>query len=301
MSQIEDFLACRFPQQSVWQRHLGELLSAYEGSGLADQHLVTEVISGDDGKLCARVWEAMLYRHLSRLGFDFQKIHATKSGTPGPDFCIGHNGQIIWIEAVTPAPEGIPQDWLAPPKRGEVRIRSKPYEQMLLRWTSVLKDKREKLKSYIEKNIIGPKDCTVIAINSCRLSDFAKDDIGNSGFPFAVEAVFPVGPLAYPITQDGQPGGEPGNIPRHTIQKSSSKDISKDIPTGNFLDHDYANVSAIIGSYQKDMVNGALSLTVVHNPLAVVRVPTGIFGPNREYVAEVEGDHYVVRVHKCEK
>jgi hypothetical protein len=292
MSQIEDFLACRFPQQSVWQRHFGELLSAYESSGLADQHLVTEVTSGDDGKLCARVWEAMLYHHLSTRRLDFRKIHATKLGKLGPDFCIVCNGQIIWIEAVTPAPEGIPQDWLAPPKRGEVKMRSKPHEQMLLRWTSVLKDKRDKLKSYIEKNIVDQKDCTVIAINSCRLSDFAKDDLGNSGFPFVVEAVFPVGPLAYPITQDGQPGGEPGNIPCHTIQKPNSKDI----PTGNFLDHGYACVSAVIGCYQKDMVNGALSLIVVHNPLATVHLPAGVFGANKEYVADDEGDHYVVRI-----
>lgn len=257
--------------------------------------MVAEVTSGDDGKLCARVWEAMLYRHLSTLGFEFRKTDVMKSGNPGPDFCIVHKGQIIWIEAVTPAPEGILQDWLAPPILGELKMASKPYEQMLLRWTSVLKDKRDKLKSYVEKNIVDPKDCTVIAINSCRLSDFAKDDLGNSRFPFAVEAVFTVGPLAYPITQDGQPGGEPRNIPRHTIQKPNSKDIPKDIPTGNFLDPCYANVSAIVGCYQKDIINGALSLTVVHNPLARVPLPRGILGANKEYVADVKGDHYILR------
>jgi len=295
MLKITDFLARRFPEQPTWRCHFGELLSAYESSGLVDRHFVSEVTSGDDGKLCARVWEAMLYRYLSTLGVEFRKTHVTKSGNPGPDFCIVHNGQIIWIEAVVPAPEGIPQDWLAPPKRGEAQMRSKPDEQMLLRWTSVLRDKRDKLKCYAETNIVRPRDCAVIAVNSSRLSDFAVDDLGVSRLPFAVEAVFPVGPLAVPITQDGQPGGEPGNIPRHTIQKTDNKNTSIDIPTGNFLDRDYANVGAIIGCYQKDMVNGALLLTVVHNPLARVPLPRGIFGANREYVADDEGGHYVVR------
>jgi type I restriction enzyme S subunit len=292
MSRIAAFLARRFPQQSVWQRHFGELLSAYQSSGLADQHLVTEVTSGDDGKLCARVWEAMLYRYLSSLGFEFRKTHMPKSGNPGPDFCVVRKGQTIWIEAVTPASEGIPKGWLSPPKRGECKVRTKPDQEMLLRWTSVLKDKRDKLKSYVERNIVDQNDCTVIAINSCRLSDFARDDLGVSRLPFAVEAVFPVGPLAVPITQEGQPAGEPGNIPRHTVKKPNEKDI----PTGNFLDHGYANVSAIIGCYQKDMVNGDLLLTVVHNPLARVPLPRGLFGANREYVADDAGDHYIVRL-----
>jgi hypothetical protein len=295
MSQIADFLARRFAQQSEWASHFAVLLCAYERSGLADPHLVTEVTSCDDGKLCARVWEAMLYQHLSMLGFEFQKPDVTKRGNPGPDFCVLHKGQTIWIEAVTPAPEGIPRDWTSPPKRSECEVRTKPYEQMLLRWTSVLKDKRDKLQSYVERNIVDSKDCTVIAINSCRLSDFAKDDLGSSGFPFAVEAVFPIGPLAYPITRDGQPGGEPGNVPRHAIQKPNGKDIA----TGNFLDHGYANVSAIIGCYQKDIIDDILSLTVVHNPLAIVPLPRGILSANREYVADDKGDHYIVHVHEC--
>jgi len=158
---------------------------------------------------------------------------------------------------------------------------------MLLRWTSVLKDKRDKLACYAETNVVGFNHCSVIAVNSCRLSDFAVDDLGISQLPFAVEAVFPVGPLAVPITNEGHAG----NVPRHTIQKSNGQDI----PTGNFLGPSYANVSAIIGCYKKDMVTGTLPLTLVHNPLANVPLPRGIFGANKEYVADDKGDHYIVR------
>jgi hypothetical protein len=285
-------LARRFPQTRTYPCHFGGLLSAFASSGLADSHFVDEVTSRDDGKFWTRVWEAMLYRQLSALAFEFRKGSVTKSGQPGPDFCIVHEGQTIWVEAVTPAPENIPQDWLDPPKRGECKARTKPHEQMLLRWTSVLKDKRDKLKCYVERNVIAPKDCTVIAVNSCRLSNLALDYLGISGWPFAVEAVFPLGPLAAPITLDGKPDGEPESVPRYTIRKPNGTDI----PTGNFLDPSYANVSAIMGCYRRDMVDGILPLTVVHNPLATVRLPRGILGASKEYVADDKGDHYILQL-----
>lgn len=287
---IKRELARRFLQPHTYPCHFGGLLSAFASSGLADSHFVDEVTCGVDGKFWTRVWEAMLYRHLSALAFEFRKGSVTKSGQPRPDFCIVHEGQTIWIEAVTPTPENIPQDWLDPPKRGEFKTRTMPHEQMLLRWTSVLKDKRDKLKSYVEKDIIAPDDCTVVAVNSCRLYDFTVDDLGISRWPFAAEAVFPLGPLAAPI-RDGKPDGEPASVPRYTIRKPNGKDI----PTGNFLDPSYANVSAIMGCYRKDMVDGILPLTIVHNPLATVRLPREILGASKEYVADNKGDHYILR------
>jgi hypothetical protein len=290
MSRITDFLAQRFPENRIAQGHYGELLSTYESSGLAPPNLVEALTSSDDGKFWAHVWEAILYRHLSCLGFTFHG-RVTKSGQLGPDFGIVHEEKTIWIEAVTPSPEGIPQNYLEPPKRGEINARTKPHEQMLLRWTSVLKDKRDKLESYVQKKIITATDCTVIAVNSCRLQDFAVDDLGISQLPFAVETVFPIGPIAVPITPDGKLDGDPIRIPRHTIRKPTGVEIS----TSNFLDQSYRNVSAILGCYRRDMLNGVLPLTVVHNPLAIACLPRGILGATKEYVADDRGDHYLVR------
>jgi hypothetical protein len=78
MSRITEILSGRFPKS--YARHLGELLSAYQDSGLASPHLVEEVVSGEDGKLWARVWEAMLYRHLVSLGFQPHCFGMKKSG-----------------------------------------------------------------------------------------------------------------------------------------------------------------------------------------------------------------------------
>jgi hypothetical protein len=291
MASLADFLATRFPNNDVAPGHFGELLTDYASSGLAPPHLLQEVTSDDDGKLWAHVWEAMLYRHLSALGFEFRKDRRRKSGQLGPDFGIVHDGKTTWIEAVTPSPEGIPQDYLEPPRRGECKARTKPHEAMLLRWTAVLKDKRDKLEHYAQMNIIASTDCAVVAVNSCRLSDWATDDVGISQLPFAVEAVFPIGPLAVPVTRDGRVDGEPANVPRYAIRKASGADVS----TANFLDARYANVSAIIGCNRRHMLSGPLPLTVVHNPLARVSLETGIVGATKEYVAIDKGDSYLVR------
>jgi hypothetical protein len=171
MSQITKFLCKRFPES--YARGLGELLSAFNASGLASPHLVEEIETGEEGKLWARVWEAMLYHHLLRLGFKPWTAGMKKSGERGPDFCIVYQEQTIWIEAITPSPEGIPSNYLEPPKKGEVEFKPVLDEQPLLRWTSALRDKRKKLESDKKQGIIDNKDCTIIAINSCRLQDWS--------------------------------------------------------------------------------------------------------------------------------
>lgn len=165
MSRLANFLACRFPENGVAPGYFSDLLSTYGDSGLAPPNLVGEVTSGDDGKLWAHVWEALLYRHLLAHRYEFRRDRVRKSGQHGPDFGIILEGRTIWIEAIVPSPEGIPQDWLDPQKRGEFRAKTKPHEQMLLRWTSALKDKRDKLKLYVENKVIQAIDCTIIAIN----------------------------------------------------------------------------------------------------------------------------------------
>ena len=239
----------------------------------------------------------MLYRHFVGLGFQPHCPDIKKSGERGPDFGIVYKGQTIWVEAVTPSPEGIPSNYLEPPKKGEVEFKPVLDEQPLLRWTSVLRDKRKKLESDKKQGIIGDEDCTIIAVNSCRLHDWRPDDLGISRYPFAVEAVFPIGPVAYPIPVDGQPDSEPANIPRYEIPKTNNSTVQ----TTNFLNPDYANVSALLGCYHKPMMNRGyqetetISLTLVHNPLAAIPLARGILGVEKEYIAEVEGDRYTLR------
>jgi hypothetical protein len=291
MAQLREFLNQRFPDNSVAPSHFESLLAAYQESRLAPPNLISEVTSGEEGKLWSHVWEALLYHHFASLKFNFRYGKVTKAGQHGPDFGIIDGDRTIWIEAVVPSPEGIPADWLEPPKINEVRVRSMPHQEMLLRWTSVLRDKRSQFEKYVQENIIPASDCTVVAINACRLSDFVGDDHGISQLPFAVEAVFPIGPLAIQLTSDGQMRNDPMRVPRHSLQKPSGIEV----PTGNFLDPTYRNISGLLGCIHRDNLDGLRSLTLVHNPLAVEPLPQGILGASKEYVAEDKGDSYLLQ------
>jgi hypothetical protein len=106
MSWISDAIAKHFP--ALNHDYFAELLSPYDNSGLAPPNFRAEIIGESERAFWAHVWEAMLFRHSSALGFEFRKGHVTKAGQHGPDFGIIHNGRTIWIEAIVPGPEGIP-------------------------------------------------------------------------------------------------------------------------------------------------------------------------------------------------
>ena len=266
------------------------MLLQYAESGLGPPHLVSEIETGDEGKLWSCLWEAMLYRHFRSEGCNLRKT-SKPSGQNGPDFCIDHEGQPIWIEAIVPSPEGIPADWLAPPGKDKIRVRRMPHEQMLLRCTSAIAAKRDKIAAYQSKGTIGANDCAVIAINICRLSDWDVDGNGISQLPLVVEAVFPVGPLGVPITREGKLDGPAQHIPRFTV----SKENGTAVPTYAFLDTRFENISAVMQGHQKDLYSSDLLLSTVHNPVAVNAIPVGLFGGQKEFVAKPDGDNYQLR------
>ena len=279
---IAAVLKCRFPGSGPGQSHFHELLCEYVEAGIGPPHLVNEIESREEGKLLSCIWEAMLYRHLRKQGHN--PIGVTKpAGQDGPDFRVDHEGLTIWIEAVMPSPEGIPADYLDPPVRGgEIRTRTKPDRERVLRCTSVIADKRLKLDQYRKIGVIGANDCTVIAVNICRLSDWDHDGNGISQYPLSMEAVFPIGPLAVPLEPDGKIDGPAQNVPRFAVRKASGKEIE----TANFFTPNFAGVSAVIQAHQRDMHEKNLILSTIHNPLAIIKLPTGLFGAYKEFVAK---------------
>ena len=286
---IEFFLAAKFPNNEIAPMHYAELLVPYTESALCPPHLLSELETGDEGKFWSAIWEAMLFRHLLSLGF-IPKNNSKASGQNGPDFCFEHDGKTIWVEAIVPSPHGIPADYLEPPTR-EIRVRTKPDRERVLRCTSAIADKKTKLSDYLKKGIIGPDDCTVIAVNICRLSDWDVDGNGISQLPLALEGLFPVGPLAVPITPQGTLAGQAQHIPRGSVQKSSGVEIQ----TANFLDPSYSGVSAILQGHQKDVYKKPLILSAIHNPLANNPLPQGLFGAFKEFVATKRGDEFELR------
>jgi hypothetical protein len=231
----------------------------------------------------------LLASHFKGIGLSISSADA------GPDFKIVHSGQTIWVEAICSAPTGLPDDWLRESRAGEVRIRNLPYEEMLLRWTSALKGKKEKLDGWRQgKGIVGPDDPYVIAISACRLRQFEMDlHYSISQLPYAVEAVFPVGAIENVINPETMETVETRYGHRWYLRKPSGAEV----PTDNFLNPDYAGVSAILGSPAG--LNAACGyespIAVVHNPLAKNPLPIGILKPDQEYVAENKRDHYELR------
>lgn len=277
------------PDNEPAREHVYLLLTEYQSSGLAPPHLLEEIRTGEEQKFWASVWEAMLYRHFTNLGFRFRKGHVLASGQNGPDLGLLHEGRTIWIEAVVPKPEGLPADWLAPPAPEEFPVWTMPHEEMLLRWTSVLRDKNSQLKKRLAKDTVNSDEIYVVAVNACRLSRFSLDHYGITTLPFAVEAVFPIGPYAinFAITSDGPRAGPPSHTYRSEIRKPNNDAM---VPTDNFFDRDYAGISALIGCSSSYMPGRDPYLIVVHNPLARIPLPRNLLGACEEYVAEMDGD-----------
>ncbi len=168
---IEDYLLKRYPGEGK-RRAVRERIAAacidFVRSGLADSNFTKELCSDSEENFWPRVSEALLFRHLRDMGLALEE----RPQAAGPDFLLVKNGKRIWIEVTCPSPTDIPEDWLKAEGGSEF-----PHKQILLRWTSAIKDKAEKLlgksdgseKGYIEKGIVAPEDAYVIAINSCRL------------------------------------------------------------------------------------------------------------------------------------
>lgn len=286
---IEVFLASRFPNNAIAPRHYADLLIPFAESGLCAPHMLSELETGDEGKFWSCIWEAMLYCHFLGRGFS-PTNYSKSSGQNGPDFCLSHEGRTIWIEAIVPSPEGIPADYLESPVRGEIRVKSKPDHQRVLRCTSAIADKKAKFAEYVEMGIVQKGDCAVIAVNICRLSDWDVDGNGISQLPLALEAVFPFGPLGVPITPHGTLAGAAQHIPRFAVRKTSGIDIQ----TANFLDPAYAGISAILQAHQKDVYEKPLVLAEIHNPQASNKLPIKLFDAFKEFVAVEDGDEYLL-------
>ena len=273
----------RFPESQNARQHFGELLSEYRASNLSAPNLVDELETGDEHKLRANVWEAMLYRHLKTCGHTLRN-YTKKAGQDGPDFGVVLDGKTIWIDAVMPEPKGIPAEWVNTPL--EMVVRQKPDVARVLRCTHVIREKRAKFEKYLTQGKIEPQDCTVIAVNISRLSDMDPDGMGISQRPLCMEAVLGVGPIAVSYSRASQQLGPAQNSIRNEVENANGAPVD----TSCFLDLAYANISAVIQSYQSSLWDSGLIPYTVHNPLAHNPLPHRLFDARIEYVGTTDGD-----------
>jgi len=145
------FLDRQYPNAPNYKASLVALWDKYQALGLPNAHFVSEFTSGKKSVVFQRAWEMMLARHLDAQG------HHLTTAAEGPDFRFEHNGLVVWVEAVSPEPMGVPDHWLEHPKPGEFKVGDVPHNEVLLRWTTAIEAKWKKLKTYRDKKIVGKR------------------------------------------------------------------------------------------------------------------------------------------------
>lgn len=291
MSPITQCLERRFPgegRRAIYRAALLRACNAFWESGLSDPKFVTELISDSDQKFWSSVSEALVYQKLCGYAF-FQRADIGS----GPDFLLAADQRRLWIEVTCPSPSGLPSNWSNVLKN---QVISAPHDAILLRWTGAIKQKFEQLMGSTEGNVghlkqgqVSSDDIYVIAINGCQLRHGPFSQlIGISQFPYAAEALFPIGPYEVRISKDTLDVAASGHQHRLVINKPNGAEI----PCYAFLDPKYEMISAV---WAVDY-NGSAELgnsepsALIHNPLAANPLPLGFLPADTEYVATAEGD-----------
>lgn len=282
----------RYPKagrQEVFAAKLAAVCQAFVDSGLADPKFVGELTSGSDSKFWSCVSEALLAERLKD-----KTLPARSKPGQGPDLLVLDGDRKVWIEVICPEPVGLPDTWLNIEPR---TVGSFPHQEILLRWTSAVKEKSERLlgstdgkvAGYVGKGVVAPNDAYVIAINGCRLRHGPFSALlGISQFPFAAEAVFPFGPYQLQINRESLKVVERGHQIRFHIEKRNGALV----PVSTFLDPRFAAVSAIwaVDLDGSSVVGNREPTAIIHNPLAKNPVPPGFLKADDEYAAVANGD-----------
>ena len=200
---LKSFLNARyvgdFPRVVAVREHVAQVCADFVGSGLADPDFESELCSGNDPRFWQRFTEAFLGSELRRIGL---RLLPARSG---PDHSFESHGITVRIECICPEPKGVPEEWLS--EEPQVAGVTFPHPEILLRWTAAIKEKVEKFlggagnAGYIAKGVIGNDDVCVVAVNGRQLRGLFASIDGISGFPFALEAVFPQSALHHPAPQ----------------------------------------------------------------------------------------------------
>jgi type I restriction enzyme S subunit len=289
---LETAFAKRYPLETEGHRTLRERGVAacreYLEKGLGERDAEERLCSPRDEIYWQQLSEVLFARQLTQAG-----LLPSHRGS-GPDFLIEHEQRRIWIEVICPTPAGIPADWFA---HEDFKVRALPHETMLLRWTSAIKEKSEKLigtregpaTGYLAKGIVGVDDVYVVAINGRLLRSRFPQLEGISQLPFAVEATFSVGPYAVTINHETLELTAGGHQYRPLIPKPNGAQV----PAGTFLDPRFAPISAIwaMDADESLLVDHQQPVVVVHNPGALNPLSPNLLPAFFEYVA-ISGDDY---------
>jgi hypothetical protein len=246
-----------------------ERIEVYKNSGSADPHFEQELKS-QDNKFFQRIFEVNLYHYLIEQDF------VPTSKQKGPDFKIEKDGNVVWIEAISPEPVGVPSSFLELPQKGEVRCGCLPEKQILLRITSAISNKKKKIEGYFSKKIINSGDGVILAIDCAQLGLYS--DLAPNGFPPFVNALYPIGHISATIDVDRGKVTSTNYQMRKSVLNRNNTIIDTDV----FLKNDYEIVSAVLGC--RSGIQGIHKISLVHNYMANNKIPEYFFSCDKEYL-----------------
>lgn len=290
---LSDLLEHKYPgdaYRKLYRDEIARVCNAFLDSGHADPKFLSELTSGSDEKFWSCISEALIYQRIGNRSI----LTRTPKGI-GPDFLLIDGQRRIWIEVICPRPIGVPKEWL---EINTNTASSVPHEQILLRWTSAIKEKTETLagnengtvKGYLANGIVSKDDVYVIAVNGCQLRHGPFPALhGISQFPYAAEAVFPIGPFQIRIDRTTLKSVGTGYQKRYSIPKANGATV----PSYAFLDKRYERVSAIWAvDFNCGTVIGNLEPSaLIHNPNAINPLPLRYLAADDEYVATPNEDN----------
>lgn len=284
---IETHINQRYPgdhQRTVaYRQELIRVCNDFVNSGFADTNFISRLTSGHDPRFWACLSEAILADRLSNKTFPGRAAIGE-----GPDFLVLDGDRKVWIEVICPEPRGVPANW----STFNDGVTTFPHESILLRWTAAIKEKSEKLignadgtrDGYLQSGIVEPNDAYVIAVNGCQLRNGPFPALsGISQFPFAAEAVFPIGPYQLMINRDTLEVVDRGHQHRPYIINRNGAHV----PAYPFLDPRFNPISAIwaVDVNGENVIGNSEPMVVIHNPNAINSISIGFLPADNEYVA----------------
>jgi hypothetical protein len=211
-----------------------------------------------------RFWEMYVACAFLKRGV---QIH--KAGDAGPEFYFKVDRRRVWVEAVAPgAGEG--PDKVPAIVFGDAY--TVPDDKVVLRFTSVVQAKLQKLKSDVSKGLLGEDESVILAINSRGVPHAPYP----ARIPYFVKAVLPFGNLTLEIDRATKAVMDQYHVYHPEIHKENNAPVS----TAIFLDPSSAQIAAVIHS-GVDCANRPVSIgaefDVLHNPSANTPLPRSLF------------------------
>lgn len=255
--------------ESLWQRF----------QKFADPHFRTEIQKDFE----ARYWEMYLTCAVEDMGY------SVSCPKPGPDVQVIVGENTIWLEAIAPSGGRLDNPDKVPGYEFAV-VRDVPDREIILRYRSAIKEKFDyKYWKYREKKIINETDVYVIAITGCKINHSNKE----REIPRIVRSVFPIGDLQVSVDTKTFEFTDTSYTHKPEVTRKSGAAVS----TNLFTDEEYKYLSAIlysnVNSINTPKIFGS-DYIIVHNPLAVNKLPTNFINRGLEYSATINNGEYTL-------